>query len=170
MYDLIVEILADEKNVDTKKTIVGIRKITLNADGFFLNDEKIFIRGTNRHQEYPYIGYALSDEAQYRDAVKIKQADFDMVRLSHYPQNEAFLDACDELGLIVMDAIPGWQFFGDTTFIKNSYHDIRDMVRNDRNHPSIMFWEVSLNESDMTDDYIVHANKILKEELPFEDT
>lgn len=170
LYKLEVKLFANQKMVDCKTLKIGIRDIELKADGFYINHEKIYIRGTNRHQEYPYVGYAISNNANYRDAFKIKDAGFDFVRLSHYPQDESFLEACDELGILVMNAIPGWQFIGDSTFIENSYQDIRDMVRRDRNHPSIILWENSLNESAMTDEYMVIANEILKEELPFDDT
>lgn len=169
LYDLEIKLYDGKKLMDSRHEKVGIRKIQLRKDGFYLNDEKMYIRGTNRHQEYPYVGYAISKNANYRDAVKIKQAGFDFVRLSHYPQDESFLDACDDLGILVMNAIPGWQFFGDSIFIQNSYQDIRDMVRRDRNHPCVIFWEVSLNESGMTDEYMLMANEILKEELPFDD-
>jgi len=170
LYELTIELFSNNEKIDQIRQKVGIRQIELTKEGFFLNGQHNFIRGTNRHQEYPFVGYALSNQAQYRDAVKIKEAGFDFVRLSHYPQNEAFLDACDELGILVMDAIPGWQFFEEGAFTDNSFQDIRDMVRRDRNHPSIIFWEVSLNESGMTNDYMIQANKILKEELPFADT
>ncbi|GFR80785.1 beta-galactosidase [Elysia marginata] len=170
LYELSISLHNKNKKVDELKQNVGIRKIELNPDGFFLNGKKVYLRGTNRHQEYPYVGYAMSKNAHYRDAVKIKQAGFDMVRTSHYPQDNAFLDACDELGIIVMNPIPGWQFYQDGEFSENSYQNIRDMVRRDRNHPCVVFWENSLNESQMTEDYILEANKILKEELPFNDT
>ncbi len=170
LYDLSINIIEEGQILDRIEDKTGIRHINFNKNGFFLNGQKMFIRGTNRHQEYPYLGYAISDNANYRDALKIKNAGFDFVRLSHYPQDESFLNACDELGLLVMNAIPGWQFYQEGEFIENSYQDIRDMVRRDRNHPSVVFWEVSLNESAMTDQYIKEANAILKKELPYEET
>jgi beta-galactosidase len=167
LYEVEVNLIADSKTIDSQTIQTGIRKAELKADGFYLNDEKLFINGTNRHQEYPYIGYALSDEANYRDAVKIKNAGFDFVRMSHYPQTESFMKACDELGLLVMNCISGWQFLGDEKFIENSYQEIRDLARRDRNHPSVVFWEVSLNESDMKEPYMKKANEILRAELPY---
>ena len=111
LHRLDCEILAGERVVDAETLRVGIRRIAIAADGFSINGETMYLRGTNRHQEYPYIGYALSDAAQYRNARTIKEAGFDYVRLSHYPHAPAFMDACDELGLVVMDCIPGWQYF-----------------------------------------------------------
>jgi len=170
LYTVDVVLYSNGRQVDGLQLTTGIRKVELREDGFYLNNQKLFIRGTNRHQEYPYVGYAISDNAQYRDALKIKNAGFDFVRLSHYPQDEAFLDACDELGLIVMDAIPGWQWFKeDGDFVQHSFRDIREMVRRDRNHPSVVFWENSLNESGMSPEYMAQANLIVKEELPFAD-
>ncbi len=170
LYNLEISLIADKTTIDVQNTKVGIRKIAIKEEGLYLNDVKTFLNGTNRHQEYPYIGYALSDEAQYRDAVKIKTAGFDFVRLSHYPQSEAFLNACDALGILVMDCISGWQFFGNQTFQNNSYQEIRDLAHRDRNHPSVLFWEVSLNESSMDANYMKTANAVLKEELPYKDT
>ncbi len=167
LYHLEVQIIANNKVIDSYSEKIGIRKSEIKEDGYYLNDEKLYITGTNQHQEYPYLGYAISDEAQYRDAVKIKNAGFDFVRMSHYPHAEAFLDACDELGILVMNSLTGWQFFGNETFQKNALQDIRDMARRDRNHPSIIFWEASLNETGMSESFMQEATTALKEELPF---
>ncbi|HSI69538.1 MAG TPA: glycoside hydrolase family 2 TIM barrel-domain containing protein, partial [Gillisia sp.] len=170
LYTLTVDVLADDKIIDSQSLKVGIREIALTGEAFFLNGEELFINGTNRHQEYPYVGYALSNEAQYRDAYKIKQAGFNFVRLSHYPHATAFLEACDELGLLVMNAIPGWQYYEEGEFVENAIQDIRDMAKRDRNHPSVVFWENSLNESGMTEEFMERANEVLKAELPFDNT
>ncbi|MFH4969309.1 glycoside hydrolase family 2 TIM barrel-domain containing protein [Gaetbulibacter sp. M240] len=167
LYQLDVQIISDNQVVDSYSEAIGIRKSEIRADGYYLNNKKLFIRGTNQHQEYPYLGYAISDEAQYRDAVKIKNAGFDFVRMSHYPHAEAFMKACDELGLLVMNSLTGWQFFGDEKFQGNAIKDIRDMARRDRNHPSVIFWEASLNETGMSKAFMSKAAAALKEELKF---
>jgi len=154
--------------VDAEVTRIGIRRLEMSTEGFAINGERMFLRGTNRHQEYPYVGYALSDAAQYRDAKKIKEAGFDYIRLSHYPHAPAFMDACDELGLVVMDCIPGWQFFNrdDPAFTAIQYENCRRMLRRDRNHPCVILWEVSLNETAMPPEFIRTTQAIAHEEYP----
>jgi beta-galactosidase len=167
LYTLRSEIVTDGVVVDSETTRVGIRRIGIAGGKFSINGETLFLRGTNRHQEYPYIGYALSDAAQYRDARKIKEAGFDYVRLSHYAHSPAFMDACDELGLVVMDCIPGWQYFGrDPAFTELQYRNCRDLLRRDRNHPSVILWEVSLNETGMPPEFIARTHAIAHEEYP----
>jgi beta-galactosidase len=168
LYTVRSIVMEDNKAVDAQEVRIGIRHISFNASGGFkINGERFYLRGANRHQEYPYIGYALSDNAHYRDVVKIKEAGFDFIRLSHYPHSPEFLDACDELGIVAINCIPGWQFFGNETFQQRSLQDCRDMIRRDRNHPCVILWEVSLNETgSMTDKYMAEAHQIAHEEYP----
>ncbi len=167
LYEL-KTIVSNGKNiVDTETTRIGIRRIEITKDGFEINGQKMFLRGVNRHQDYPYVGYALSDNAQYRDAVKIKEAGFDYVRLSHYPHSPAFMDACDELGLVVLDAILGWQYYStDSLFQQHVFETAHDLIRRDRNHPCVIGWEVSLNESWMDEPFIDKLHEIAHTEYP----
>jgi beta-galactosidase len=167
-YLLRTEVVEDGVVVDDETTRIGIRRIEMTPEGFRINGERMFLRGTNRHQEYPYVGYAFSDAAQYRDAEKIKNAGFDYVRLSHYAHAPAFMDACDELGLVVMNCIPGWQFFNrdDPTFAEIQYENCRRLLRRDRNHPCVILWEVSLNETAMPAEFIRRTHAIGHEEYP----
>lgn len=117
--------------------------------------------------EYPYVGNAISDQAQYRDMYQIRSNGFNIVRLGHYPQATAALDACDELGLLAIEPIPGWQFFNkNPLFISLTHRDVRDMIRRDRNHPSIVMWETTLNESWPPAEWKEGVVKIAHEELP----
>jgi beta-galactosidase len=166
LYRLTTDILVAGKIVDSMITSCGIRLVSCNSDGFRINGKKMYLRGTNRHQEYPYLGYALSDAAQWRDAFLIKQAGFDLVRLSHYPQSPAFLDACDHYGIIVMEPIPGWQFCAGGVFTKRSLQNAQDMIRRDRNHASCVFWETSLNESTMPAPLLKQFHEIVGQECP----
>ena len=165
LYLLVTEIYQGDEKTDSLSNQVGIRDIQLTKEGLLLNGKKIFLNGTNRHQEYPYIGYALSDQAQWRDAIKIKNAGFDLVRLSHYPQSETFMEACDALGIVIMDCIPGWQYNGNEEFKENVLSNVRDLIRRDRNRASVFFWELSLNESWMEPAFMDRILQVKKEEF-----
>lgn len=169
LYDLNTYVLVGDTIVDQETTRIGIRMFEAKAGSLTINGEPFFLRGVNRHQEYPYIGYALSEEANYRDAERIKQAGFDYVRLSHYPHSKSFIEAADELGLVLIDAILGWQYSSDDpAFTEQVLDTCEDMVRRDRNHASIFAWECSLNESDMSDDLIKRFKQTVHREYPGE--
>lgn len=167
LYNLKTEIIRNGILVDQELTRIGIKTMKFIGQDFYLNGEKMFLRGVNRHQEYPHVGYAISNNANYRDAKKIKEAGFDYVRLSHYPHSPSFMEACDELGLITIDAILGWQYFSDEKkFQKHIFQTARDLIRRDRNHASVLAWEVSLNESMMPEQFIDSLITIAHQEYP----
>jgi len=167
LYTLETTVLADGKVVDVLDQKIGIRKLSFTRDGFKINDIPVYLTGTNRHQDYPYIGNALSKEAQYRDMKKIKEAGFNCVRLSHYPQDPSVYEAADELGLMLLNSIPGWQFFNNNDLFKQRvYRDLRDMIHRDRNHASVVLWEANLNESYPPDAFRMKCHEITHEELP----
>lgn len=167
LYQLITRVYVDEQLTETKKTPIGIREFKFVNNQLFINGEKTFLRGVNRHQEYPYIGYATSDAVDYRDALKIKAAGFDYVRLSHYPHSPAFMKAADEIGLVLLNSILGWQYFSeDAAFKAQVQQTCRDLIRRDRNHPSVLAWECSLNESAMTEAFVDSLTAIVQEEYP----
>ena len=149
LYLLRTEILRNGKVIDTEDRRIGIRSIKYSRkNGFEINGQKLRMVGSNRHMEYPYVGNAISDQAQYRDIYHIKESGFNTVRLGHYPQDKSVLEACDELGVLAIEPIPGWQFFNDNKqFCELTYKNIQDMIRRDRNHASVVMWEVILNES-----------------------
>jgi len=148
LYLLRTTISEDGKVVDDQYTRIGIRSIRFDKDqGLSINGEPFFSIGANRHQDHPYVGYALPASAHYRDAYKLREAGFTSYR-SHYPQDPSFMDACDELGILAIVSNPGWQFVGDAVFTKRVYQDGREMIRRDRNRPSVVLWEATLNESD----------------------
>lgn len=167
LYQLRTQVVVDGKIWDEENTQIGLREFTFKNNQLYINGEKTFLRGVNRHQEYPYIGYAVSDAAQYRDAEKIKAAGFDYVRLSHYPHSTAFMKAADELGLVLIDAILGWQYVSeDPAFQNHVVQTCRDMIRRDRNHASVLAWECSLNESWMEEPLIDRFHAVVHEEFP----
>jgi beta-galactosidase len=143
----------------------GLRQAVFKADGFYLNGEKIKLRGLNRHQTYPYIGAAAPARLQRKDADILKhELGVNIVRTSHYPQSPHFLQRCDEIGLLVMEEIPGWQSIGDDDWKALSLRDLRAMIERDRNHPSIVLWGVRINES-WDDERFYRATNALAHEL-----
>jgi beta-galactosidase len=138
----------------------GFREAVFRDDGFYLNGERVKLRGLNRHQNYPYIGAAAPARLQRRDADILKdELSLNIVRTSHYPQSPHFLDRCDEIGLLVFEEIPGWQFIGDRDWQALSLRDVQSMIMRDRNHPSIIIWGVRINESLDDDAFYTATNE-----------
>lgn len=150
---------------------IGIRSIEFKGeDGFWLNGEPYPypLIGANRHQDYAVVGNALPNSLHWRDAKKLRDAGLRVIRNAHYPQDPAFMDACDELGLFVIVNTPGWQFWNDEpVFAQRVYSDIRNMIRRDRNHPCVWMWEPILNETWYPADFAKNVADILKEEFPY---
>lgn len=158
--------------VDSFYQRIGIRKVEFHGrKGLFLNNEPIDgkLIGGNRHQDFAYIGNALPNATHWRDAKKLRDAAMRVIRCAHYPQDPAFMDACDELGLLMIVATPGWQFWNnDPRFGQQVIKDIRNMVRRDRNHPCVMIWESALNESHYPKGFAKAIADAPKEEYPYQ--
>jgi beta-galactosidase len=149
---------------DSLTTRFGFREVAFTADGFHLNGQKIKLRGLNRHQSFPHVGYALGRAAQARDAEILKQdLRVNMVRTSHYPQSGYFLDRCDELGLLVFEEIPGWQHIGGLQWQDEAVMNVARMITRDWNHPSIVIWGVRINESADNHDFYKRTNALAHE-------
>lgn len=172
LYEVVSKVYNGKKLADLKTTPIGIRTIAFKSptgkvDGFYINGEKLYLRGANRHQSYQNIGDAAANSMQYRDALQIKKGGFNSVRASHYPQSPAFLDACDAVGLLVIECEPSWQFFNkDSVFVKRTHQDVREMIRRDRNRPSVFLWETSLNESPTPAYWAKEIVQIAHQEMP----
>lgn len=150
--------------LDCRETTYGFRTAEFKADGFYLNGKKTFLRGLNRHQSYPYIGYAAPESLQRNDARILKnELHCNAVRTSHYPQSQHFLDECDKLGLLVFTELPGWQHIGDAAWKDRACEMLREMILQNRSHPSIILWGVRINESVDDDEFYKRTNKIAHE-------
>jgi beta-galactosidase len=165
LYVLHTSVLLNGKTVDDQYTRVGIKRIAFDREtGLTINGEHYFSIGANRHQDHPYVGYALPASAHYKDVKKLRDAGFTSYR-SHYPQDPAFMDACDELGVLAIVSNPGWQFMGDAVFHERAYANAKRMIRRDRNHASVLLWEAEMNESDNSS-VAVELYRIVHEEYP----
>ena len=159
LYTLRTELYRDGECLDLVETRIGFREAVFRKDGFYLNGRKLKLRGLNRHQSYPYVGYAMPESMQKYDAdILKKELKLNAVRTSHYPQSQHFLDRCDELGLLVFTEIPGWQYIGDQEWQDQAVRNTEDMVVQYRNHPSIILWGVRINESEDNDAFYQRTN------------
>ena len=158
---------ADGNVIDECTDRFGFRKAVFKPNGFYINGRKFRIRGLNRHQCYAYIGYAMPDSMQEFDAVILKnELGVNAVRTSHYPQAQSFLDKCDELGLLVFTEIPGWQHIGGDEWKDIAVDNVKNMIRQNINHPSIILWGVRINESVDDEQFYARTNAVAHAEDP----
>ena len=174
----------DNPNIYTLRTFVecnnekeeyitkfGIREAIFKPDGFYLNGKKVKIVGMNRHQGYPIVGYAMPESMQKEDADILKEIGLNAVRTSHYPQSEHFLNRCDEIGLLVINEIPGWQFVSQKPEWRDNFMVfLEKMILAQRNHPSLIAHGVRVDESVDDHDLYSKANELAHKLDPFRQT
>lgn len=165
LYKIVTKIYDEYGHAtDVREDCFGFRKSEFKKDGYYLNGRKVKIRGLNRHQCYPYVGYAMPESMQKLDADILKfELGVNAVRTSHYPQSQAFISRCDEIGLLVFTEIPGWQHIGDEEWKNVAVQNVKEMIVQYRNHPSIILWGVRINESVDDDEFYKRTNAVAHE-------
>ena len=139
-----------------------VRLIRPGTGGLYLNGQRVELQGLNRHQSYAYQGYAMPDSIQRLDAQLLKkQLGCNAVRLTT-PPSPAFLDACDELGLLVFVEMPGWQHVGDDIWKAQALQNCREMVCQCRSHPSIFLWGVRVSGSADDESFYKRTNETVR--------
>jgi len=161
LYTARVRLRHGSQLLDEDSRRFGFRKAEFTDHGFELNGKVVKLRGLDRHQTFPWVGQAMPGRVQRRDAQILREKlKCNIVRTSHYPQSRHFLDACDEIGLLVLEEIPGWQHIGDEPWKQLSIDNVRRMIRRDWNHPSIILWGVRINESQDDHDFYTRTNAV----------
>jgi len=170
LYQIATRIREDRQSLDGGITRIGIRSFEFRGkDGFWLNGKRYHqLVGANRHQDFAYVGNALPNSQQWRDAKRLREAGFTIIRTAHYPQDPSFMDACDELGLFIIVATPGWQYWNkDKGWDEKVHQNTRSIIRRDRNHPCVLMWEPILNETRYPEAFALQALQITRDEYPY---
>ena len=184
LYNISTRIKDGRQSLDGGITRIGIRSfefvglsssseggsgVAAKTPGFYLNGQKYHqLVGANRHQDFAYVGNALPNSQQWRDAKRLRDAGFTIIRTAHYPQDPSFMDACDELGLFIIVATPGWQYWNkDAGWDEKVHQNTRSIIRRDRNHPCVLMWEPILNETRYPEQFALQALQITKDEYPY---
>ncbi|MDO4159766.1 MAG: glycoside hydrolase family 2 TIM barrel-domain containing protein [Prevotellaceae bacterium] len=170
LYNVEISIQNGKQSIDGGIVRMGIRKAEFRGkDGFWLNGKPYHqLIGGNRHQDFAYVGNAMPNSQQWRDAKRLKDAGMTIIRAAHYPQDPSFMDACDELGLFIIVPTPGWQYWNkDPNFGELVHKNTREIIRRDRNHPCVLMWEPILNETRYPEDFSIKALEITREEFPY---
>jgi beta-galactosidase len=161
LYRVEVRLLLGSHVLDNDSRRIGFREAKFTPQGFSLNGAVVKLRGLDRHQTFPWMGQAMPARVQRRDALILrKNLKCNIVRTSHYPQSRHFLDACDEIGLLVLEEIPGWQHIGDQAWKDLAVDNVDRMIRRDWNHPSVILWGVRINESKDDHDFYTRTNAL----------
>jgi beta-galactosidase len=161
LYTVAAELRVDGEPVDEHRVRTGFREARFALDGFYLNGRRVQLFGADRHQFYPFAGGAMPARVQARDVeIMRRELNCNMVRCAHYPQAEAFYDACDELGLLAWEEAPGWGYLGDDAWKALAYRDVGEMIVRDRNHPSIIIWGARLNETPNDTTFYTSTNEL----------
>jgi beta-galactosidase len=161
LYRVEVTLRNGDHVVDGDTRRIGFREARFTPQGFSLNGKIVKLRGLDRHQTFPWVGQAMPGRVQRQDALILrKNLKCNIVRTSHYPQSRHFLDACDEIGLLVLEEIPGWQHIGDQAWQDISVDNVDRMITRDWNHPSIILWGVRINESQDNHNFYVRTNAL----------
>ena len=177
LYYVATRIKEGKQTLDGGITRIGIRSFEFvrtddtqgRQPGFYLNGKKYHqLVGANRHQDFAYVGNALPNSQQWRDAKRLRNAGFTIIRTAHYPQDPSFMDACDEMGLFIIVATPGWQYWNKEKGWDEKVHEnTRNIIRRDRNHPCVLMWEPILNETRYPEDFALKALQITKDEYTY---
>ena len=177
LYSMATRIREGKQSLDGGVTKIGIRSFEFvrtddaqgRQPGFYLNGQRYHqLVGANRHQDFAYVGNALPNSQQWRDAKRLRDAGFTIIRTAHYPQDPSFMDACDELGLFILVATPGWQYWNkDKGWDEKVHQNTRNIIRRDRNHPCVLMWEPILNETRYPEAFALEALQITKDEYPY---
>src|SRR5580692_9952681 len=163
LYKVHVRLLKGTQLLDGDQRRIGFRHAEFTDHGFELNGKVIKLRGLDRHQTFPFVGQAMPGRCQRSDANILRNVmHCNIVRTSHYPQSRHFLDACDEMGLLVLEEIPGWQHIGDESWKQVSIDNVSRMIRRDWNHPSVILWGVRINESRDDHDFYARTNALAR--------
>ena len=164
LYEIRTSLWKNGEMIDARVDITGFREAGFRKDGFYLNGKKLRLRGLNRHQSYPYVGYAAPASMQIFDAdILKKELGVNAVRTSHYPQSQDFIRRCDEIGLLVFTEFPGWQHIGGEEWKRQAVQNLKEMIVQYRNHPSIILWGVRINESQDDDVFYRETNRVAHE-------
>jgi len=161
LYTLSVRLMRSGRVFDEDQRRIGFREALFTDHGFSLNGKIVKLRGLDRHQTFPFVGQAMPARVQRKDAdILRRNLHCNIVRTSHYPQSRHFIDRCDEIGLLVLEEIPGWQHIGDEKWKEVAIDNVGRMIRRDWNHPSIVLWGVRINESLDDHDFYTRTNAI----------